>query len=755
MSNIKINDVYQRIQYVAVLNQTVFAIPFPFFQNNYIFVWVNGVQINQGLAVGQYTVTGAGSPSGGTITLVDPSINGDIVTIEGIMPIDRTSIYSATISNLTGSDLNGDFNREVVMMKQIETTQALLQLQYAPWALISQDPTVTRDRYLPLLDPQQVFRMNEAGTGFEGYTLDTTPPSTSAPFVIFTADPTLDTAQDLGQLTSGILKQTVVAGVATLAIAVPGVDYLNPGAPLGTMAFQNANNVNITGGAAALTAGSVINSPVTSIDLVNKAYADSIAAGFTFKASCLVATTINLVATYANGASGVGATLTETGNGALTVDGVSVSINNRVLVKNQSTTFQNGIYVVTDTGSAGTPYILTRATDFDSSAEIVPGSIIFIQDGSTQADTSFVETEIVFTVGTNPILFTQFSQQYPLSMGNGGTGTSLIPVNNSLVYSNATNLTLLAPQNSMVLTSSAAGLPTWATTLPANLTIPTPRIAQINDVNGNAIFTMTPNASAVNSWSLNNSVTGIAVQFAPIGSDADINTQFLTKGTGVHNFYSANATIPMVWATGTTYQHLTQWAVPNTAATRTVTLQDADGTMAYLSDKDWVFIQQQTANNTAATMDFTNLTGYRNYALVLNCLTPTTNGSILAILASTNNGSSYLSSSGDYFLQAIAANATTLATAALTTGTYFPLTTGGLGSNAAGGLSTVVDLVGLSSTTLRKGVSYAGMFFNSSSIVQFYSGYGQIVTTSAVNAIRIGTTAGNIFAGTATLYGIK
>ena len=62
------------------------------FKNNYVFVWVNGIELNQGLAAGQYTVrAGAGSPSGGTITLVDPSINGDIVTIEGIMPIDRTS----------------------------------------------------------------------------------------------------------------------------------------------------------------------------------------------------------------------------------------------------------------------------------------------------------------------------------------------------------------------------------------------------------------------------------------------------------------------------------------------------------------------------------------------------------------------------------------------------------------------------------------------------------------------------------------
>src|SRR5690606_13867421 len=132
MSNIKINDVPQRIQYAASSGQTQFSIPFPFFQNNYVIVWQDGVQIFPGASPGQYSLSGAGSPSGGLLTLVTPAIEDSIITIEGQMPIDRTSIYSATISNLTGSDLNGDFNREVVMMQQLNTIQKFLQLQYAP-----------------------------------------------------------------------------------------------------------------------------------------------------------------------------------------------------------------------------------------------------------------------------------------------------------------------------------------------------------------------------------------------------------------------------------------------------------------------------------------------------------------------------------------------------------------------------------------------------------------------------------------------
>jgi len=116
MSNIKIQDVAQRIQYVATNLQTVFAVPFPFFATTDLVVYQNANVINLGAAPGEYGVSGEGSPSGGSVTLVTGATTGDIITIFDNLAIDRTSIYSATISNLTGSDLNGDFNREVVML---------------------------------------------------------------------------------------------------------------------------------------------------------------------------------------------------------------------------------------------------------------------------------------------------------------------------------------------------------------------------------------------------------------------------------------------------------------------------------------------------------------------------------------------------------------------------------------------------------------------------------------------------------------
>lgn len=757
MSNIKINDVYQRIQYSAAMSQTVFTVPFPFFQNNYLFVWVNGIELNEGGAPGQYVVAGAGSPSGGTVTLVTPSINGDIVTIEGVMPIDRTSIYSATISNLTGSDLNGDFNREVVMMKQIQTTQALLQLQYAPWELVSQDVSVTRDRYLPILAPQQVFRMNEDGTAFEGYTLDTTPPSTSAPFVIFTEDPTLDTAQDLGQLTSGILKQTVVAGVATLAIAIPGTDYLLPTMPLGSMAYQDSTNVNITGGVANLTAGQVSTSPTLANDLVNKAYADSIAAGFIFKASCYATTTTNLSATYANGASGVGATLTATGNGVLSMDGVSPPALSRVCITDQSTTFQNGIYVVTQTGSVSLPFILTRATDFDTSAEILPGSITFIQEGTLYGDTSFVETEIVPTVGTSPILFIQFSQTYPLSMGNGGTGANIAPVVNSLVVSGASAMALIAPANNSVLVYSAGGVPSASTTLPAGLTIPTPRIAQINDTNGNGMLQLSAVASAVNFASINNSATGNPVGIGAVGTDTNVQFNIASKGIAqVISLGALGGISPVAFYNGTAYQHGTNFIFSNTPALRNATFQDSDGTVSWLTDRDWVRLGTANASSSAA-IAFTGLTGYTSYMLVWDSIFAATNGAVLTMQGSINNGSTWLSAAPAYYQQSMFAIG-----AALTAGSDITTLTSAVISSSNSNIGTNVNcgymvLENLALTTgSRPGYTGQTVHINTTPTVMGMSYWGQIRDPgSPVNAIRILMTAGNIVSGTVQIYGMK
>ena len=161
--------------------------------------------------------------------------------------------------------------------------------------------------------------------------------------------------------------------------------------------------------------------PTGDNDAANKSYVDGVASGLDIKGSCVAATTAALAAvTYNNGSSGVGATLTANANGALAaVDGVTLLATERVLVKNQAAALQNGIYTVTTVGDGSNPFVLTRATDFDTAAEM-PGGFTFIEEGSTNADNGFVcTTNAGLTVGTTAINFEQFSGAGQITAGDG------------------------------------------------------------------------------------------------------------------------------------------------------------------------------------------------------------------------------------------------------------------------------------------------------------------------------------------------
>jgi hypothetical protein len=160
--------------------------------------------------------------------------------------------------------------------------------------------------------------------------------------------------------------------------------------------------------------------PVSASDAANKQYVDDVAQGLNIHAASYAATTANLNATYSNGTSGVGATLTNAGTqAAFSTDGVSPSINARILVKNQTDTTQNGIYTLTTVGSGSVNWVLTRATDFDSAVEIAGGDFTFVDAGTTLANTGWVQVDEVTTVGTDPIVFQQFSGAGTYTASNG------------------------------------------------------------------------------------------------------------------------------------------------------------------------------------------------------------------------------------------------------------------------------------------------------------------------------------------------
>lgn len=149
--------------------------------------------------------------------------------------------------------------------------------------------------------------------------------------------------------------------------------------------------------------------PTTNLMAATKQYVDALATGLNVQPSCRVGTTAALTVTYNNGASGVGATLTNAGAmAALSIDGVALSVGNRVLVKDQASALQNGIYTVTTVGSGAANWVMTRATDFDTPTEIQPGDFVLALEGTANAQTQWVQTATVATVGTDSIVWNQF-----------------------------------------------------------------------------------------------------------------------------------------------------------------------------------------------------------------------------------------------------------------------------------------------------------------------------------------------------------
>lgn len=127
---------------------------------------------------------------------------------------------------------------------------------------------------------------------------------------------------------------------------------------------------------------------------------------------------------YANGSSGVGATLTGAGLGALSLDSNTPSVNDRVNIKNQVSTFQNGIYTVTAVGSGAAVFVMTRAVDFNQSVEIKTGDSVFVTSGTVNGSTTWVVSSADSPViGTDAITFSQTAGPGSITSGNGITVT--------------------------------------------------------------------------------------------------------------------------------------------------------------------------------------------------------------------------------------------------------------------------------------------------------------------------------------------
>ena len=181
---------------------------------------------------------------------------------------------------------------------------------------------------------------------------------------------------------------------------------------------QTDGNINlITSGVGVID---VHNTRITSLagpegpyDAVNRSYVDAVANGFHVHTPAIVATTANLATitggtvTYDNGTGGVGATLTLQ-NAITAIDGQTFGVDfvsgDRILVKNEYSAIDNGIYTINADGD-----ILTRATDFNSTVLVNGGDFIFVQKGTEYGSTGWVQTTDAVDIGTDPVVFSQFA----------------------------------------------------------------------------------------------------------------------------------------------------------------------------------------------------------------------------------------------------------------------------------------------------------------------------------------------------------
>ncbi len=160
--------------------------------------------------------------------------------------------------------------------------------------------------------------------------------------------------------------------------------------------------------------------PSAGTDAANKQYVDSVAQGLNIHdpvAAATPGTTLAVITggtvTYNNGTAGVGATLTL--QNALTVlDGYTLATSDRIIVKNEATTANNGVYTIDSTKK-----ILTRATDADTTAELNGGDFFFVQNGTVNDNTGWVIVDKVTTIGTTPVVFSQFSGAGTYTGSNG------------------------------------------------------------------------------------------------------------------------------------------------------------------------------------------------------------------------------------------------------------------------------------------------------------------------------------------------
>lgn len=207
--------------------------------------------------------------------------------------------------------------------------------------------------------------------------------------------------------TPAITIKTTITGIlkgngTAISEATAGTDYVIPSvtslpdlSAIGTQSQDlNMGSFNID----------ALKDPTTAQQAATKNYVDTIASSLQpIQAVTYASASTNYPGTM------VGNVLTITATGAISIDGNTPSANQRVLLKDQSTQSQNGVYVVTVIGTTGVSPVLTRASDYNTAADVNAGDLIPVLSGTVNTNTSWLQTATVTTINSDPLVFAEWT----------------------------------------------------------------------------------------------------------------------------------------------------------------------------------------------------------------------------------------------------------------------------------------------------------------------------------------------------------